>query len=46
MIAKIREKAKSYSNVQESNNRNIKNLKNQVITALPNDLSYYIDVIT
>ncbi len=46
MIAKIKEKAANYSKVQESNIRNIKNLKNQVITALPNDLSYYIDVIT
>lgn len=46
MIAKVKEKAGNYAKVQESHNRNITNLKNQVVAALPNDLNYYLDIIT
>jgi len=46
MVAKVKEKAANYSKVQESHNRNITNLKNQVVAALPNDLNYYLDIIT
>lgn len=46
MVAKVREKAANYAKAQESHNRNIANLKNQVVAALPNDLNYYLDIIT
>lgn len=46
MIAKVKEKVGNYTKAQESHQRNITNLKNQVVAALPNDLNYYLDIIT
>ncbi len=46
MIAKVKEKTSNASKVQESHNRNLKNLKNQVSVVLPNELFSYLDIIT
>lgn len=46
LIAKIREKTINANKMQEVHDRNVKNLKSQVVTVLPAELSAYLDVIT
>jgi CheY-like chemotaxis protein len=46
MIAKVKEKIANFSKVQEVNNRNIKNIKNQVSVLLPGEVFAYLDVIS
>ncbi|MBU6338857.1 MAG: response regulator [Rickettsiales bacterium] len=46
MIAKIKEKTANAAKLQDFHNRNIKNIKHQVSTVLPNELFSYLDVIT
>ncbi|NBV07270.1 MAG: response regulator [Proteobacteria bacterium] len=46
MIAKVKEKTSNALKVQEVQNRNIKNIKNQVSLVLPSELFSYLDVIT
>ncbi len=46
LIAKIREKTINANKMQEVHDRNVKNLKSQVATVLPAELSAYLDVIT
>lgn len=46
MIAKVREKTANAIKLQEVHDRNVKNLKSQVASVLPSELSSYLDVIT
>jgi hypothetical protein len=46
LIAKIKEKTSNATKVQEVHNRNIKNIKSQVSSVLPNEIASYLDIIT
>ncbi len=46
MIAKVKEKTVNSNKLQEVHERNVKNLKSQVSTVLPAELSSYLDIIT
>lgn len=46
MIAKIKEKTANSLRVQESHNKNIKNIKSQVSVVLPADIVAYLDIIS
>lgn len=46
MIAKIKEKTANATKVQEVHDRNVKNIKSQVATVLPTELSSHLDVIS
>ncbi len=46
MIAKIKEKTANSLRVQESHNKNIKNIKSQVSVVLPADIVSYLDIIS
>ncbi|MDX2082503.1 MAG: response regulator [Rickettsiales bacterium] len=45
MIAKVKEKTANSFRIKDSHERNIKNIKNQVATILPNELFSYLDII-
>lgn len=46
MIAKIKEKTANALKIQDTHNRNIKNIKSQVSIVLPNELFAYLDIVT
>jgi CheY-like chemotaxis protein len=46
MIAKVKEKTANALKVQESHDRSIKNIKNQVTAILPSELLFYLDIIS
>ena len=46
LVAKVKEKTSNAIKVQEVHNRNIKNIKSQVSSVLPSEITSYLDVIT